>query len=140
MTQPPEEFPQPYGESYPAQGQPYGQPAQPPYAPPYPSGYGQPAYGWPSQNLAGPPPTNYLVWAILTTALCCLPLGIVSIVKSSQVNALWAQGQYNEARKSSDEAKKWAIWSAVVAVVVNGLLIIAYVVFIAAMMANSSSY
>ena len=32
----------------------------------------------------GPPPDNNLVWAILCTVLCCLPLGIVSIIKSTK--------------------------------------------------------
>ncbi len=46
-----------------------------------------PYYG--QQQPVGPPPDNNLVWAILVTVFCCLPLGIVSIVKSSQVNTLW---------------------------------------------------
>lgn len=61
---------------------------------------------------AGSPPDNNLVWAILVTVFCCLPLGIVSIVKSSQVNSLWAQGQFDAARKVADDAKKFAIWAA----------------------------
>lgn len=56
------------------------------------------------------PDTN-LVWAILATLFCCLPLGIVSIVKASQVTSLWAQGQYDAARKASEDAKKFALWS-----------------------------
>lgn len=35
----------------------------------------------------GVPPDNNLVWAILSTVLCCLPLGIVAIIKSTQVNS-----------------------------------------------------
>ncbi len=53
---------------------------------------------------------------ILTTLFCCLPFGIVSIVKASQVNGLWAQGRFAEAQESSAAAKKWAIWSVVAAV------------------------
>ena len=59
-------------------------------------------------------PENYLVWAILCTVLCCLPLGIVSIVYSNKVSGLWAQGRYHEAYEASNNAKKWAIISAVV--------------------------
>ena len=55
---------------------------------------------------------------ILTTVFCCLPFGIVSIVKASQVNGLWAQGRFAEAQASSDAAKKWAIWSVVAAVAI----------------------
>ncbi len=35
---------------------------------------------------ANKPPDNNLVWAILCTVLCCLPLGIVAIIKSTKVN------------------------------------------------------
>ena len=62
-------------------------------------------------------PDNYLVWAILCTLLCCLPFGIVSIVKATQVEKLWLAGDKMGARKASDDAKKWAIISAVVGAV-----------------------
>ena len=58
-------------------------------------------------------PDNYLVWAILSTVLCCLPFGIVSIVKSSKVDSLWFNGNHAEAIQASNDAKKWAIISAV---------------------------
>ena len=67
----------------------------------------------------GQAPNNYLVWSILATLFCCLPLGIVAIVKSSQVNGLWAQGRYAEAQASADSAKKWVIWSVIIGVVVG---------------------
>ncbi|CAG7278137.1 hypothetical protein PICSAR47_03035 [Mycobacterium avium subsp. paratuberculosis] len=51
--------------------------------------------------------------------LCCLPLGIVSIVYSTKVSGLWAQGRYAEAQASADSAKKWVIWSAAIGVVVG---------------------
>lgn len=81
--------------------------------PPYPQGPEGAAGGYQA------PPDNYLVWAILSTVLCCLPLGIVSIVKSAKVNTLWAQGQHDEARKTAEDAKKFAIWSAIAGVVVG---------------------
>ncbi|PVW15301.1 CD225/dispanin family protein [Marixanthomonas spongiae] len=62
-----------------------------------------------------PKPDNYLVWAILCTVLCCLPLGIVSIIKSTKVNELYAQGDYAGAQKASNDAKKWAMWGAIIA-------------------------
>jgi len=73
----------------------------------------------PQQPPAGQAPNNYLVFSILVTLFCCLPLGIVAIVKSSQVNGLWAQGQYAEAQAAADSAKKFVIWSAVIGVVVG---------------------
>lgn len=62
----------------------------------------------------GAPPDNNLVWAILCTVLCCLPLGIVSIIKSTKVKELWAQGDTIGAQKAADDAKKYAIWGAVI--------------------------
>ena len=71
---------QPYG------GQPYG--GQP---------YGGQQFGGSPYGAPSPAPDNNLVWAILSTLFCCLPLGIVSIVKAASVNSLWAQGQYDQA-------------------------------------------
>ncbi|WP_421842482.1 CD225/dispanin family protein [Mycobacterium sp.] len=83
--------------------------------PPPPPGYP------PHQPPAGQVPDNYLVWSILVTLFCCLPLGIVAIIKSSQVNGLWAQGRYAEAQASAESAKKFVTWSAGIGV---GLLVI----------------
>ncbi len=54
------------------------------------------------------PPSNYLVWAILTTILCCLPFGIVSIVYAAQVNSKWQVGDFAGANIASKNAKIWA--------------------------------
>jgi hypothetical protein len=62
-------------------------------------------------------PENYLLWAILSTILCCLPFGIVSIVYSTQVDSLYFNGQYEAAAAKSKSAKTWAIVSAVSALV-----------------------
>lgn len=64
------------------------------------------------------PPNNHLVMAILTTIFCCLPFGIVSIVKAAQVNNLWSSGQYDAARTAAGDAKKWWMISAGVGVAV----------------------
>ena len=76
-------------------------------------------------NLQQPPPDNNMVWAILSTVLCCLPLGIIAIIKASKVEQLWYQGFHAEAQKAADDAKKWAIWSAVSI----GIIIVLYFVF-----------
>ncbi len=72
------------------------------------------------------PPDNNLVWAILSTILCCWPIGIFAIIKATNVNKLWAQGDYAGAQQAADDAKKYSIWSAV------GLLVavILYVIFV----------
>lgn len=56
-----------------------------------------------------PPPPSNLVWAILTTIFCCLPLGIVAIIKASKVNGLYVAGQYEAALAASKDAKKWSM-------------------------------
>jgi hypothetical protein len=61
----------------------------------------------PTQSPQTPPP-NYLVWAILTTILCCLPFGIVSIVYAAQVNSKWTAGDIEGAQSASKNAKIWA--------------------------------
>ena len=53
-------------------------------------------------------PANNLVLAILTTICCCLPFGIVAIIKASQVNNLFMLKQYVAAQASANEAKKWS--------------------------------
>lgn len=69
-------------------------------------------------------PNNHLVPAILTTLFCCLPFGIVSIIKAAQVNNLWVGGQYDAARKAADEAKKWWIVSMAVSIGLVGVYFI----------------
>ena len=59
-----------------------------------------------------PMPDNYLVWAILSTCMCCLPFGVVSIVYATQVENLYWKGRYEEAVDKSNKARKWAMISA----------------------------
>jgi hypothetical protein len=105
--------------------------AQPPGPPP--GGYPPPpppqGGGFPPPPGYGAPPDNNLVWAILVTVFCCLPFGIVSIVKSTQVSSLWAQGQFAEAHKAAADAKKWAIWGAIASVAVYVVVGIIYLIF-----------
>lgn len=93
-----------------------------------------PAYGGTPQPPAGSPPPNYLVWAILSTVFCCLPLGVVSIVFAAQVNSKWTAGDVAGAQESSRKAKQFATWSAIAGVAV----ILLYVVFIVVLGVNSN--
>ena len=56
-----------------------------------------------------PCPPTYLALSIIVTALCCLPFGIVGIVKSSSVSREYAIGNYAAAQEASNQAKKWSI-------------------------------
>ncbi len=78
-----------------------------------------------NQNM-GTPPDNNLVWAILCTVLCCLPLGIVAIIKSTKVKELWALGDHDGANKAAADAKKYSIWGAAIGVI----FVVLYVIFV----------
>ncbi|WP_188194964.1 CD225/dispanin family protein [Nonomuraea sp. SYSU D8015] len=119
----------------------YGQ--QPPSGGGYGGGYGQQppsGGGYGGQQ----PPDNQLVPAILTTLFCCLPFGIVAIVKSSQVNQKWQVGDYQGAMQAAEEAKTWWKRSLIFGAISIVLIILAYVlffvIFAASMSATYSSY
>lgn len=128
-TPPPSGGSDPYqqGGTY-GQGGSYGQ--QPPYGQ-------QPYYGGGAPS--GSPPPNHLVWAILSTLFCCLPLGIVSIVFAAQVNSKWNSGDAAGAHEASDKARKFALWSTIVGVVIAVLYII-FIVALGGMSANNSEF
>ena len=54
-------------------------------------------------------PESNIVWAIVCTIMCCLPLGIVAIIKAMSVEKLWNQGRYDEAQSAANAAKRWSI-------------------------------
>jgi len=87
---------------------------------------------------AGGPPDNNLVWGILVLIFCCLPFGIVSIVKATQVSTLWASGQPAAAQAAADDAKKWAMWGAIAGVVVAVLYVILVFGFGVAMFSSTT--
>ncbi|MBF4160658.1 CD225/dispanin family protein [Nocardioides acrostichi] len=99
--------------------------------PPPPPQYGDAG----GQKPPGQPPANNLVWAILTTLFCCLPLGVVSIVFAAQVNGKWASGDYTGAQDSAKKAKNFAMWSAIVGVV--GIVL--YIILVVAIGVGSNS-
>lgn len=78
--------------------------------------YGAPGYGAAPPPVAGPV-NNYLVWSILTTVLCCLPVGIVAIIYSSQVDGKLRAGDYYGAVDAAKKAKMWCIISASISAV-----------------------
>lgn len=73
-------------------------------------------------------PDSGLVWGILTTILCCLPFGIVSIVYASKVDSLWYMGNYQGAMDSAKKAKTWAMWAAIT----GGAFILIYIILVVA--------
>lgn len=71
-------------------------------------------------------PNNYMALAIFTTICCCLPLGIVAIVKASKVNEYFALRQYELAQKAADEAKKWSFIGVGLGLVCQIIYLVAY--------------
>lgn len=72
-----------------------------------------------------PMPSSNLVMAILTTIFCCLPFGIVGILKAAKVNSLYLTGQYEAAIKASQDAKKWSM----IGIICGAIGIVLYLVF-----------
>lgn len=64
------------------------------------------------------PPTN-LVWAILSTILCCLPLGVVAIVYSTKVTQKYQQGDLAAAEHYSEVSAWWCIGSIIGGIVLS---------------------
>ena len=74
---------------------------------------------------------NHMVKAILVTILCCMPLGIVAIIKSSEVNGKLAAGDIEGAQLSAAEADKWANYGLIGCVIFAVLYIILIVAGVA---------
>lgn len=73
----------------------------------------QQPYGY--NYLAGfysqPKPDNMLVWTVLSTVLCCWPIGVFGIYYSIKVDKLWDQGRFQEAENAARTAKFLALVS-----------------------------
>lgn len=92
-----------YGAGY---GQQYGQQSGRQQA-----GYGANGPQFDPRNPYGPGvppcPKTWLAESIIVTILCCLPLGVVGIIKASEVEGLWRSGQYMRAQDASRSAGFW---------------------------------
>jgi hypothetical protein len=49
-----------------------------------------------------------IVSAVMTLCCCCIPLGIIPVIFSTQVNTKIANGDFVGAKRDSDNAKLWA--------------------------------
>lgn len=64
-------------------------------------------------------PSSGLGWAIVSTLLCCLPLGIVSIIKATKVNELWNTHRYQEATQQAKSAKRWIVATFIIGLIMQ---------------------
>lgn len=73
-----------------------------------------------------PKPDNNLALAIITTVCCCLPFGIVAIIKASSVNSLFMAGNYPAAMDAAAEAKRWSLLGIGIGAVVSAIYFVLY--------------
>ena len=83
-------------------------------------------------------PSSYLALAIISTIICCLPAGIVSIVYATKVNGLYQDGKYEEAKRASRNAKTWGLVSVGIAFI--GIIIYLLIFGLAIFGSIASSY
>lgn len=88
-------------------------PPPPPYPAPGPMN-ASPQYPAPNSEQM---PKTYLVWAVVSLILCCLPASIVAIIYSAQVSSKFYARDYEGARRASERAQIWIIVSIVLGVI-----------------------
>ena len=68
-----------------------------------------PSCGEPMKKAENPLPEidSHMTGAILVTLFCCMPFGIISILKASKVSGFVVAGNYEQAYKYAKEADKW---------------------------------
>lgn len=104
----------------PSPSNPYGQ-SRDPYMDGYLKGLEDAKSIDPDTDMSKCPPTN-LVWAILSTIICCQPFGIVAIVYASKVTSLYNRREYLKAKKASDKAMYWSLGSAIAWMVIYPII------------------
>ena len=69
---------------------------------------------------------------------CCMPLGIFAILSATKVNTAYDQGNYAEAQKASDDAKKWLKYGLIGGVV--GIILYVIIVLFGATMSGGGGF
>lgn len=73
---------------------------------------------------AQPKPPSHMVWAILITCLCCIPLGAIAIAKASLVDSHYYAGRYSAAVQASRSAANLCIWGFILGLLGTALVVI----------------
>lgn len=58
-------------------------------------------------------PDSLLIWSILSTVVCCLPIGLIAVVHATRVDPLWNQGEYEAATREAQSARIGCIVSCI---------------------------
>jgi heme/copper-type cytochrome/quinol oxidase subunit 2 len=61
---------------------------------------------------------TYLVWSLVATVLCFLPVGLVALYFGLRVNQANADGRTEDANRSSLVARRWLVATAIIGVVI----------------------
>lgn len=70
-------------------------------------------------------PKSHMILAIISTLLFLhFPLGIVSIFHAFRVKRLWNKGESGKAAEASAKAKKWAIISIILGIIIDVIIIL----------------
>ena len=83
----------------------------------------QPGYNYQPEPAATEPcpPTN-LVWAIISTILCCIPTGIVAIFYALKVSNKYREGDIEGAKRASETGAWWCIASIILGILTMPLM------------------
>lgn len=73
---------------------------------------------YPGQEMKPVNSTPYMIFAVFTTLMCCLPFGIAAIVYASRINSLQRMGDFAGASQAAKKAKTFSIISAVMTLIV----------------------
>ncbi|XP_003728126.2 uncharacterized protein LOC100893173 [Strongylocentrotus purpuratus] len=82
------------------------------------------------QGLAPPRPQSFIIHNVLMLLFCCCIFGIIGVVKGSQVDSFYIQGNYDAANAASLSAKKWFNWGLIVGVVVYVVAVVTWMILI----------
>lgn len=75
-------------------------------------------------------PNSNVALALLSTILCCFPIGIYAVVLANKVDTLYYLGEYQKAEYTAEDAKKWAIIGIVCGTIAQIALLIFYLTLI----------
>ena len=67
------------------------------------------------------PPTN-LVWAVISTVLCCIPTGIVAIFYALKVTNKYREGDIEGAKRASEVGAWWCIATIILGIICQPFL------------------
>lgn len=89
--------------------------------------YNTPEKGGQGRSGGGINGTLYMVFAVLTTFFCCLPLGIAAIIYAGKINEYQRRGDYAGAHDAASKSKLFSILGAAGGLVITVIYIAVFV-------------